>query len=116
MNSRTLVFVNMMKAALAQDDRLMHLDQLNASLEIDDEAKRLALQMHQAAEAYAQARDWYGPNDEKTKAAQQAFIDAKEALYSQEHVAQYERSYLDATYLFMAINRTLFGDFYHFKG
>ena len=101
---------------MISDERLAHLDQLNASLDIDEDAKRLALKMHEAAEAYAKARDWYGPNDERTKAAQQVFISAKEALYAQEHVAQYERSYLDATYLFMAINKTLFGDFYHFKG
>ena len=116
MNDRSLVFVNMMKAALLQDARLQHLEQLDASLEIDEEAKRLALAMHEAAERYSKSRDWYGPNDPKTKEAQLDFVKAKEALYSQERVAQYERSYLDATYLFMAINKTLFGDFYHFKG
>ena len=110
MNARTLLYLEKLKQAIAEDRRFALLDELDEQVQADEEAKRLSADMSAAAEEYSTAVGRYEKASEEAKQKLKILAEAQQKLNSYPLVDQYNKAYREVSGLYLSINDILFGD------
>ena len=95
---------------LKSDERVKKLNQLEAKLNNNDEAKVLSYQMDVASMHYSDALKIYAKDSEEIKPYIKALSSAKEKLNSLPIVKEYNQAYLEVKKLYNEINQIVFDD------
>lgn len=111
MDEKLLEEIYILKAMLADDERIRRLDDLSKRLDEDEEVIALAYQKDLKALDYSDALNHYSRDDQNVKPFEKALFLAKYALDSHPLVKEYQAAYQKVRLLYEDINNILFGDF-----
>ena len=105
--SRTISF----KRTLANDPRVVKLEEIEKRMEKDEDVIRLAHQKDLCERDFEDALKHFGEGSKEAKEAQKKLYAAKTDLDKNDLAAEYLRSYGEVRSIYQLINEALFHDF-----
>ena len=95
---------------MKEDPRLEKLQQMDVALEKEAGIAEISKKMKNAAERYAEARQYYGPTSMEAKEKGKELAKLKALLDQEPVVESYTEIYREVSGLYLSLNDILFGD------